>query len=231
MTMVIRNWKKFQHFKDRRPPWIKLHREMLENRDMVSLSDKAFRVLIGLWLLASEDPNGNGELPNPEDIAFRLRISKSCVDKALGELVSFVHQDDITVISEGYQVVPPEVEVETEKEKRQKRDNLFEIWWDKYGKKVGLDKAKGKWLLLTDGERQSCLDHVDAYVGSTPEKQYRKNPLTYLNGKHWQDEVVKDSGKQAKGVDGAQHCTKCGRRWSRSDAGNGFDCKCGGRFE
>jgi hypothetical protein len=30
---------------------------------------------------------------------------------------------------------------------------------------------------------------VPAYVASKPDRQYRKNPLTWLNGKCWQDEV------------------------------------------
>ena len=29
----IRNFDKFQHFKDRRPPWIKLYRDLLEDLD------------------------------------------------------------------------------------------------------------------------------------------------------------------------------------------------------
>lgn len=30
------------------------------------------------------------------------------------------------------------------------------------------------------------------YVAATPERRYRKNPLTYLNGKCWQDEETPD---------------------------------------
>ncbi len=30
MNYRIKNWDKFQHFKNRRPPWIKLHREILD---------------------------------------------------------------------------------------------------------------------------------------------------------------------------------------------------------
>jgi IS4 transposase len=29
------------------------------------------------------------------------------------------------------------------------------------------------------------------YVSSTPDSQYRKNPLTYLNQKSWNDEIIK----------------------------------------
>jgi len=79
MGYKIRNYKRFQHFKDRRPPWIKLHREILEQRDISLISDRSFRVLINLWLLASEDVEKEGNLPPVEDMAFRLRMKKASI--------------------------------------------------------------------------------------------------------------------------------------------------------
>ena len=32
---TVRNWRKFQHYTDRNPPWIKLHFEMLSSADWV----------------------------------------------------------------------------------------------------------------------------------------------------------------------------------------------------
>jgi len=116
MAIRIKNWTKFQHFKNRRPPWIKLHREILDQRDINMISDCSFRVLVGLWLLASEDPEMNGTLPSMEDIQFRLRIDKSKLLKALKELGKFLDHDDITVISDRYHDGPPETETETETE-------------------------------------------------------------------------------------------------------------------
>jgi len=115
--LKIKNWGKFQHFKDRRPPWIKLHREILEQRDINVISDCSFRVLVGIWLLASEDERMEGNIPEAEDIAFRLRIDKSKIIKALNELSGFLIQDDIKAISEGYQDDVPDKEREKEKEK------------------------------------------------------------------------------------------------------------------
>ena len=113
--MQIKNWSKFQHFKDRRPPWIKLHREMLDQRDINQISDCAFRVLVGLWLIASEDEAKEGNLPPIEDIEFKLRIEKAKLIKAINELDSFLIHDDITAISEEYpHDEPEERKVETE---------------------------------------------------------------------------------------------------------------------
>lgn len=121
MIMKIKNWKTFQHFKDRRPPWIKLHREMLDQRDINMISDRSFRLLINLWLLASEDKAMDGNLPEIEDIAFRLRIKEEEIIVSLHELTPWVEQDDIIVISGQYQVVPPETETEEYKKETEKK--------------------------------------------------------------------------------------------------------------
>jgi hypothetical protein len=114
--MRIKNWKSFQHFKDRRPPWIKLHREMLDQRDINTISDRSFRVLVNLWLLASEDKEMEGNLPELADISFRLRMPEPDINKALQELTPWIESGDITPISERYQDGPLEVETEAYKE-------------------------------------------------------------------------------------------------------------------
>lgn len=57
--IVIRNWDRFQHYKKRSPPWIRLYRDVLDKPEYRALSDSAARLLVELWLLASEvDPGG-----------------------------------------------------------------------------------------------------------------------------------------------------------------------------
>lgn len=114
--MKIKNWKEFQHFKDRRPPWIKLHRDILERRDINTISDCSFRVLVCLWLLASEDKHMEGSLPPIADISFRLRISEDKITESLKELTHFIENDDIKPISTRYHDDVPEVETEAYKE-------------------------------------------------------------------------------------------------------------------
>lgn len=66
----------------------------------------------------------------------------------------------------------------------------FEIWWEMYDKKRGKEKCLKKWAKLTKREREDCLNATPAYIASTPDKQYRKDPQTYLNGKCWNDEII-----------------------------------------
>lgn len=70
----------------------------------------------------------------------------------------------------------------------------FDSWWNLYDKKRGREKCLAKWEKLTPIEQYLCLLNTPAYVMATPEKQYRKDPLTYLNGKCWNDEIINRNG-------------------------------------
>ena len=53
----IENWRKFQHYKDRNPPWIKLYVNILDDYEYNILPDNHKLILIHLWLLASKTNN------------------------------------------------------------------------------------------------------------------------------------------------------------------------------
>ena len=99
MQLTPKNWKSFQHYKDRSPMWIKLHRGLLDNPDYFRLSPDAGKALPLLWLLASEK---DGILPETPDVAFRLRITEELAGTILAEMVArdffvdatHVEQDD-----------------------------------------------------------------------------------------------------------------------------------------
>lgn len=57
----VRNWEKLQHYKDRSPPWIKLHRELLRDYEFSCLQDASKLHLMLIWLLASQLDN---KIPN-----------------------------------------------------------------------------------------------------------------------------------------------------------------------
>lgn len=66
----------------------------------------------------------------------------------------------------------------------------FDEFWSMYDKKQDRAKCEKKWLKLTDEERLLTMNHLPAYIQSTPNKQYRKHPSTYLNGEAWNNEVI-----------------------------------------
>ena len=69
-------------------------------------------------------------------------------------------------------------------------DNDFEEWWFRYDKKTGKEKAFSKWKILLPQEKNLALSIVDKYKESTPDKQWRKDPATYLHNKNFNDEII-----------------------------------------
>lgn len=53
----VNNWDKFQHYKDRNPPWIRLYTALLDDYKFQKLAKNNQRVLILLWLVAAKTGN------------------------------------------------------------------------------------------------------------------------------------------------------------------------------
>jgi len=53
----IANWDKFQAYKHRRPPWIRVYNDLLERLAWRALPDESKALLVSLWLLASRLDN------------------------------------------------------------------------------------------------------------------------------------------------------------------------------
>jgi hypothetical protein len=86
VILIPKNWASFQHYKDRNPPWIKLHKGLLDDRayTRLPLASKALAPL--LWLLASESKDGsfNADI---EELSFRLRMTEKEVSQGLPPLI------------------------------------------------------------------------------------------------------------------------------------------------
>ena len=70
--LKVKNWKEYQHYKDRNPPWIKLHRKILNDRNFMQLPTASRGLLLCLWVLAAEEDGYI--LYDEEELRFRLRL-------------------------------------------------------------------------------------------------------------------------------------------------------------
>jgi hypothetical protein len=86
MKLIPKNWDNFQHYKHRSPPWIKLHRNLLDDMHYQRLPIASKALAPMLWLLASESNTGVIE-KTTEEIAFRLRMPEKDVINAIKPLI------------------------------------------------------------------------------------------------------------------------------------------------
>lgn len=120
----IKDWNKFQHYKTGRgaPPWIKLYRDLLNDRDWFLLEPDAAKFLVSCWIIAAEN---DGNLPNIETLAFRYRVASKEIARLLSLCKHWIIQDDSTLLADCYQVATPYIETESETEtEKDKRKNI-----------------------------------------------------------------------------------------------------------
>lgn len=79
--MNIKDWDRFKHFKTGTPTWIKVRKDLLNDRNWHEMPAELARILVSLWLIAADSPTG--ELPEIPQIAFRLRKSEEEIGAAI----------------------------------------------------------------------------------------------------------------------------------------------------
>lgn len=85
-TLKVKNWDRFQHYRDRCPPWIKLATDTFQNYEFSELNDTSKLLLICIWTLAAKTEQG--EVPDDlEYIRGVGRLSAKVVRSHLDELV------------------------------------------------------------------------------------------------------------------------------------------------
>lgn len=104
--MKIKDFERYQIYKDRNPKWICLHRSLLDDPDWFALPKDTAWFVSMLWLLASEDKTREGLLPSRAKIAFRLRMTTAEVDKHLSRLDHWVLSDDTDSYSSVSNCIP-----------------------------------------------------------------------------------------------------------------------------
>lgn len=178
LSIRPRNWSKFQHYKDRRPPWIKLHRELLDNYDWHCLPTASKALVPMLWLLASEDKGGI-IMGDEVEIAFRLRISVSELEEALISLKEGKFFEDASVTLSARLQLAPESRSESETETEQIRGR----------RKHAASAPDGARMLAKEDDpwEQRLKDYAPgkfwpSFWGPRPESGRCRAPKEMLNG-------------------------------------------------
>jgi hypothetical protein len=205
MILTPKNWTSFQHYKDREPSWIKLHKSLLTNYEWVCLPVASKALAPMLWLLASEYKDGIIDA-SLDKLAFRLSMTRGDLANALTPLIQsdFFHASE--PLAEGKQDAIPEKEREIDDiEKRESKNetrevalvsfnpNEFAIFWAEWPNKVGKPAAvKALAAARKRGESfEAIMAGVRSYIRDKPPDRSWMNPATFLNGNRWEDQPAK----------------------------------------
>lgn len=187
-------WDEFQHYKDRRPPWIKLHRALLDDRAYQRLPIASRAIAPMCWLLACESDDGSFDA-SIEELTFRLRQPSKDIEAGLRPLIDagffIVLQDASGVLAPRLQLAVPE-----ERRGETETDDLFDLFYQAYPKKVSKPAAAKAFkavkisstlitVVLADIERRKSSADWKKENG-----KFVPNPATYLNQRRWEDETT-----------------------------------------
>jgi hypothetical protein len=200
--MRIKNWKQFQHYTRRNPPWIRLYRTLLDDREWFALDGDAGKMLIMCWLVASDD---DGNLPSAADLAFRFRMTEKQVNAALSKLSHWLEHDASTPLADCLHDATPEqsrAEAETEQRERGADAPPRDIRGDLFGKGLTTlaeitgktpDSCRslvGKWLKSVNDEAIHVLAAIDE-----AERNRVADPVAWIN-KSLQSHMGNRNGKR-----------------------------------
>jgi hypothetical protein len=91
--LAVKNWRTFQHYSDRRPPWIKLYVSLLDDLEFFRLSDSEQIAIVKVWMLAARVGH---PLPNdPRVIQNRAGVKPRTLQRLIdGGWIELVDEPD-----------------------------------------------------------------------------------------------------------------------------------------
>ena len=202
VRITPKNWKAFQHYGTRRPPWIKLHRSLLDDFAYACLPIASKALAPCLWLLASESEDAVIEA-SVDEIAFRVRMNVEDVKTGLKHLIDkgfFVDASGVLASSLQDACLEKETErekeVEKEKNKRSPSFAEFDRFWSAYPRKVGKGDARRAWSkALKKASAGEIIARAEQYAWPE-DRQFIPHPATWLNAERWTDELVQPTADE-----------------------------------
>ena len=207
----VREFEKFQHYKDRKPPWIKLYVSLLCSPDVSDLSDTCRWHVVAIMLLASQHDN---KIPFKKRWIAETIQAKSRInwDSIFSSGLVECYQDDSNMLASRKQSA--DGETETYKEYKEEADPpivpqggraasadavssadgdsvlLFADFWKAYPRKIGKEAALKAWRKLKPDTAllTKMLDALDWQKKAWLDPQFIPHPGTYLNGRRWEDD-------------------------------------------
>lgn len=200
----IKNWEQFQHYADRSPPWIKLHRSVLDDYEFTALPDASKAHLMLLWLLASSN---EGRIPSDPAWLSRRLATTEPIDLELFVRTGFLipEQPASTTVAERKHEASNVLALARSREERRgeekdanarARGPDFDRFWQAYPRRVSKGRAERAFAKIKPDEQlmQAIIAGVERAKTSdqwTRESgRYIPHPASWLNARGWEDECL-----------------------------------------
>lgn len=196
--LTVKKWEEFQHYKDRNPPWIKLHTCLLDDYEFGRLQDASKAHLMLIWLFASKR---DGRIPDdPKFLQAKLGLDKQPDLKALEEQGFLLRERSASnTLQTPEQGASGSLSLarsqEERREEAEKRDERFHRFWQAYPRKVSKPEALKAWGKENpDDELTENILRAIAVQKQSPQwmkdgGEFIPHPATWLNKKRWADQV------------------------------------------
>ncbi len=191
----IKNWSEFQHYKDRNPPWIKLHVALLNDYEFGRLPDTTKAHLMLIWLFASQ--NG-GRIPDdPKFLQTRLGLDKLPDLQALEDQGFLIAEQNASepLAQRKHGASEPLALARSREERREeveKKNRAFAEFWLAYPRRVAKPAALKAWAKLKEGDYATLMAALEIAKRSPQWTdgggRYIPHPATWLNDERWKDE-------------------------------------------
>ncbi len=178
MKITPKNWNSFQHYKDRKPAWIKLHHALLDDYKFFCLPLASRALAPCIWLLASEYEGGEIDATAAE-LSFRLHMTEGELCEALNPLIEAgfltVEQVASNTLAERYQDAIPEKRRDREEDAEPSGSHSEEAELFNRGKKVLGKDAGGLIAKLLKSKKEVPLARAAIEMAAT-----KQNPREYI---------------------------------------------------
>lgn len=158
----ITQWKELQHYKDRKPPWIKLYNDLPRKHQYSCLQDDSKLVLISLFLLASCNEN---KIPFDllwiqKETSLLKKIKMSSIQELITHGWIKTYVIDASGVAKCLQDACLETETETDKETDKETETHTQ-------------REKKKPVFVPP-----AFEEIEAYIN---EKEYRVDPKVFFD--------------------------------------------------
>lgn len=190
----VKNLDRYQHYKDRNPPWVKLHRDFLSDYELRQCSVQSRLLFACCLILASETDN---LIPN-DVIYISQRIGMDVKGEHVSELITKGMLLAVCKRPASKKLAPSatrSVSVSSLSSEGMQGEGNFESFWLAYPKKVGRKAAEKAWSKAKD--KPAIADILTAISRASQSDQWKKehgqyipNPATWINQGRWSDQPM-----------------------------------------